>query len=117
MPDWRYVDIFIDPNPNCPDGSCQRFTTKDRPRTVRAVLHSDGPGESTLCDVVGWSSAGGGTPCAAQAVTVEDSGAGTAMLVYGGDWGLRLTPRGGGEPSGEPYLLLADASMVVFEDG
>ncbi len=88
----------------------------DRPRTVRAVHHSDGPGESTLCDVVGWSSEGGGTPCAAQAVTVEDSGAGTAMLVYGGDWGLRLTPHGGGEPTGEPYLLLADASLVVFED-
>ena len=67
------------------------------------------------CDVVGWSSAEGGSACPALSVPVEDSGAGIATLVYGGDWGIRLTPRDGTEPFGEPYLLLADESMLTFE--
>ena len=64
------------------------------------------------CDVAGWSSAADGTPCPARAVSVEDSGAGVATLVYGGDWGLRLLPRDGREPFGEPYLLL-DAEAIL----
>ena len=39
---------------------------------------------------------------------------GLATLVYGGDWGIRLTPEDGSEPFGEPYLLLADDSMLTY---
>lgn len=115
MGGWRYVDIFIEANPNCPEECCQRFTTSTPPRAVRGVQYWIRVDRSTWCDVTGWSSQGGGSPCPARAVTVEDSGAGSATLVYGGDWGLRLTPRDGGKPFGEPYLLLADESMLDFE--
>ncbi len=116
MPAWRYVNIFIDPNPNCPEGCSQRFSTTEPPRIALSVEHQDEKGRSSLCDIVGWSSAGDGTACPARAVAVEDSGAGVAMLVYGGDWGLRLAPRDGSTPFGEPYLLLADESLIVFEE-
>jgi hypothetical protein len=109
------VNVFIEPNPNCPEGCGSRFETAGDARPVTAVRYFIGAEESILCDVVGWSSLGGGTPCAAWAAPVEDSGAGVSTLVYGGDWGLRLTPRDGREPFGEPYLLL-DAEAVIGRD-
>ena len=116
MPAWRYVDIFIEPNPNCPEGCSQRFTSSEPPRLVRRVLYAGRRGGAILCEVTGWSSEGGGTHCPARAVSVEDSGAGVATLIYGGDWGLRLTPCDGSDPFGEPYLLLADDSLITFEE-
>lgn len=109
------VNIFIDPNPNCPEGCGSRFETTGAPRRVTAILYPAAAGESVACDVSGWSSAGGGSACAAWAVPVEDSGAGVSTLVYGGDWGLRLTPRDGREAFGQPYLLL-DAEAVIGPD-
>ncbi len=108
----RFIDVFIDPNPNCPEGCDRRFQAAGEPRAVGRVRYWVGPDEAILCDVAGWSSAGGGTPCEARAVPVDDSGAGVSLLIYGGDWGLRLTPAAGGEPFGEPYLLLDDEDVV-----
>jgi hypothetical protein len=103
-----FIDVFIDPNPNTPEGCGLRFKSEGTPRPVHAVRY-----DGVVHDVVGWSSDGGGTAHPAWAAVVEDSGAGTATLVYGADWGLRLTPRdGGGAPFGEPYLLL-DADAVL----
>ncbi len=117
MPPWRYVNIFIEPNQNCPEGCSQRFTTAEAPRVVSSVEYAVQSDRTVVCDVTGWSSDGGGSPCRARSVTVEDSGAGVATLVYGGDWGLRLTPRDGSAPFGEPYLLLADDSLITLEEG
>ena len=107
-----FIDVFVDPNPNCPEGCGLRFKAEDEPRAVAAVRYHTGPGEAVECDVAGWSSACGGSACAAHAVTVEDSGGGAATLIYGGDWGLRLTPKNGGPAFGEPYLTL-DAANVL----
>jgi hypothetical protein len=96
-----FIDVFVEPNDNAPDGSGLRFKAEGAPRAVARVRY-----DGRDCDVVGWSSAGGGSRCAAQAAIVEDSGSGTALLVWGGDWGVRLTPLDGGAPFGEPYLLL-----------
>jgi len=108
----RFVNRFIEPNPNCPDGCSQRFQATTPSRPVRLIRYSPGGDETILCDVSGWSSAGGGAACAARAVRVEDSGAGSATLIYGGDWGLRLAPRDGRESFGEPYLLIDDEAIV-----
>ncbi len=108
----RFVNLFIDPNPNCPDGCSQRFQATSVPRPVCLIRYAPGGGETILCDVTGWSSAGNGAPCGARAVRVEDSGSGTATLVYGGDWGVRLTPRDGRGAFGEPYLLVDDEAIV-----
>jgi hypothetical protein len=108
----RFVNLFIDPNPSCPEGCDQRFQTTSEPRLVHLIRYARGGGESVECGVAGWTSAGGGTPCPAYAVPVEDSGAGVATLLYGGDWGLRLTPRDGSAPFGEPYLLLDEEAVL-----
>jgi len=108
----RFVNLFIDPNPNCPEGCSQRFQATSEPRPVRQIRYSPGGDETMVCEVTGWSSAGNGTPCPARAVRVEDSGAGVATLIYGGDWGVRLRPRDGGKPFGEPYLLLDDDAVL-----
>lgn len=108
----RIVSVFIEPNPNCPEGCSQRFQATAEPRPVTVIRYSPGGDETILCDVAGWSSEKDGTPCPARAVRVEDSGAGVATLVYGGDWGLRLHPRDGRAPFGEPYLLL-DAGEIL----
>ena len=108
----RFVNLFIDPNPNCPEGCVQRFQAASEPRSVRLVRYARGGEEAVEHEVVGWASAGGGTACPALAVAVEDSGAGVATLLYGGDWGLRLTPRDGRPAFGEPYLLLDEEAIL-----
>jgi hypothetical protein len=55
--------------------------------------------------VTGLSSAG---PCPAQQIVVEDSSAGTAVLIIGGDLGVRLEPG----TLDEPYLLLSADSII-----
>jgi hypothetical protein len=101
----RFIDVFVEPNPNAPEGAGLRWRSESEPRAV-ARVRVDG----RWCAVAGWSSAGGGTPCEARAITVEDSSAGTAVLVIGGDWGVRMQPEDGSPPFGEAYLLLvADA--------
>jgi len=109
---YGFVDLFIDPNPNCADGCGLRYKAESPPRAVSRVRYYRAAADAVDCDVVGWSSDGGGMPRPAQAVLVEDSGSGSAWLVYGDDWGLRLTPRDGAAPFGEPYLLV-DESMLL----
>jgi hypothetical protein len=100
----RFIDVFVDPNPNAPEGCGLRFKATGPSRVV-ARVRLDG----RWCRVAGWSGAG---ECPAQAAVVEDSGAGSAVLIHGGELGLRLFPDEG-EPFGESHLLL-DASAVEW---
>jgi hypothetical protein len=105
-PEPTFIDVFVEPNDNAPEGSGQRFKAEDEARPVSRVRW-----EGRWCRVSGWSSDGDGSPCAAQAITVEDSGSGTAVLIFGGDWGVRLQPEDGSPAFGEAYLLV-DASAA-----
>jgi hypothetical protein len=55
---------------------------------------------------------GDGKRMPAHVVLIEDSGAGSAMLVYGGKHGLRLTSPDGAVTVAEPYLSLAAEALV-----
>jgi len=66
------------------------FDALEEPAQVARVMASDPQGNEHMCDVTGWSRKIG--PCPAYAALVEDSGEGVAMLVYGGDEGIRLKP-------------------------
>jgi len=117
LPGRRYVNVIVEPNPSCPDGCVQRFLAVGETRTVKRVLYSPGGyspggGDAIECDVEGLTGPRGDS-CPARAVSVEDSGAGTALLLYGGDWGLRLRPRDGGAAVSEPYLLLDDDAVLA----
>ena len=114
--------LIIEENPNC--GTEERvFTTSGRPRPV-AQVHLDRPGrESGWWEVTGVEA--DGTFKNAMADVVEDSGAGTAWLVRGGDWGLRFRWPDSGTPWsltderqwGVPFLVLdISGSAIRFRD-
>lgn len=107
----RFIDVFLEPNPNCEECGL-RFKAEDEPRVVTRVRWYDDSDRAVECAIVGWSSAGGGSPVPAMAVTIEDSSSGVAALVYGGDWGLRLTPIGGGESFGQSHLRIGPDDLL-----
>jgi hypothetical protein len=88
-----------------------RFKAVSDPRVVRRVLlDGDGPASTTEWAVESCDENGELGP--AHGITVEDSSAGSSTLVYGGAHGLRLRPVGGASLVAEPYLLLADRSVL-----
>lgn len=114
----EYTEIRVDANDNCPMSAQQVYKTLDEPTKVTGVRIYEGGPEGVLYDITGWSEQG---PVSAYAVGVEDSSAGAAILVYGGDWGVRLRPAGSGsgwdlgsaDQYGETHLVLADREDII----
>ena len=112
------VIVEILENPNCSAADARVFHDLETPRRMHQVRLERRLGHPQWHDVTGWTTAG--TPCPAIIQKVDDSGEGVAFLIYGGDAGLRLKPRGHTEPWrlddskqwGEPFLLVADLSDV-----
>ena len=109
--------IEIAENPNC--AATERvFHDLDAPRPVRRVRLLHAAGTPQWHAVTGWTVAG--VPCPALMTKVDDSGDGVALLVFGGDAGLRLRPEGSEAPWtiddtrqwGEPLLILGDPADV-----
>lgn len=103
-----FIDVFVEPNDNAPEGCGLRFKSEQPPRRAARVRLDE-----RWYDVVGWSSRDGGSACAAMAAVVEDSSAGTATLVWGGDWGLRLLD-GRKAPVGESHLVLEHSDVELL---
>ncbi len=118
---FTYVDV--EPNPNCLMAANQVYKNLGEPFRVAAVRIYEGEPEGRLFAVCGWS--GGEGPAGAYAVRVEDSSAGAAYVVYGGDWGIRLRPAESmadwslhdADQRGETHLVLADAEDLVPAGG
>lgn len=110
-----YTHVEVEANDNTPMMAQQVYKNLGLPFRVRQVRIYEGEPEGKLHDITGWSSGDGGTPVEAYAVHIEDSSAGDAYLVYGGDWGVRLRPAGSesnwdigdAEQFGETHLVLA----------
>ena len=116
-----FTHIEVEANENSPISANMVYQNLADPFPVSRVRIFDGAPEGTVHFVTGWSSAGGGTPVPAFAAQVEDSGAGAAFVVYGGDWGVRLRPESSVEWSltdpdqwGETHLVLADAEDLIL---
>jgi hypothetical protein len=101
---YGFIDVLVEETEGCP-GCAMRWKAESPVRVVASVRYAPETGDPVVCRVSGWSADG---PGPATAVTVEDSGGGTAVLVWGGDHGLRLHPQDGEgrSPFAEPYLLL-----------
>jgi len=84
-----FVEVDVSESANCPMALTRIFDAMQPPAHISNVTTSDPMGRDQMCDVTGWSSQG---PCPAYAALVEDSGEGVAMLIYGGDEGIRLKP-------------------------
>ena len=114
------VWVEVEESPNCPYSPLQTFEAKGRERSADALLVQEVSGHRGPHVAVGWSSEGGGSPCPIKYVLVGDSGAGTSLLVAGGDFGIRLRPAASDAdwsldaPGqwGEPYMLLDPGAPV-----
>ncbi len=82
-----FIEVEVSESTNCPLSLTRMFDAMETPVPVSRVMASGLEGTDRICNVTGWS---GGGPCPAYAVLVEDSGEGIAMLIYGGDEGIRL---------------------------
>jgi hypothetical protein len=105
----RFIDVLVDEHDQIPEGCCMRFQTLQEPCPVHHVRYARGGGPVT-CHVE--SPQVDGSVRAAWAALVEDSGAGSATLIYGDELGLRLRPVDGGETVAESYLLLAHEAVI-----
>ena len=105
----RYIDVVVEEQEGIPDGCELRFHAVGESRTVKRVHYEPLSGAEGEYEVT----AAGGEP--ALAAPVDDSGAGTSILIYGDGRGLRLRQVGaeGGQPIAEPYLLLADDAILA----
>jgi hypothetical protein len=118
------VIVEVESNPNCEQSVFARFKELGPPRPVSQIRTYDRGTEGEWCWITGWTDNPANPHCQAYVQAVEDSGAGSAHIVFGGIWGLRLKPVPLEEPWdvesrnqwGESYLALASTSDVRFAD-
>ena len=113
--------LEIPPNPNCEAMELRVFHDLEPPRPVAQVrLYESTGATGRWYAVTGWTLAG--ESCPALARKVDDSGDGVALLVSGGDAGLRLQSAGRQAPwrlddagqHGLPFLLIAETDDLRF---
>jgi hypothetical protein len=110
-----YTHVEVEPNDNTPMMAQQVYKNVGLPFAIAQVRIYEGVPGGQLCSITGWSSENGGSPVAVYAVQIDDSSEGSAFLVYGGDYGVRLKPGDSEEPWdtastdqwGETHLVLA----------
>jgi len=112
--------LLIDENENCAEGGSWRFNALEPPRPVTRVRLYDAAPAGEWFDVVGWSGRPDRPVCGATVQKIDDSGAGVAYLITGGECGVRLKPAG--DPSewdvqnsrqrGVPYLIVPSIQDV-----
>ena len=116
------VLVEISSNSNCEPVDLRVFHDVEAPRPVRQVCLQRLNEPSAWYDITGWTL--DNRPCPAMACRVDDSGEGLAVLVTGGEAGLRLRPAGSGstwslEDAGQwgaSFLLMADEAGVLLYD-
>ena len=109
----RFIEIQVEEHPELPEGCSLRFRARGEGAPIDRVMWESESGRAGIFRVVARSS--DGNALAATAYAVDDSSAGTSILVVGGDHGLRLTPVGGDESEtvAEPYLLVSRTALVT----
>lgn len=99
-----FVNVQVEEHDALPEGCCLRFRAQSAGRAVARIAYESEAGVGGGWSVEGRAS--DGTLVAATAFEVDDSSAGTSLLIVGGDHGLRLTSIATGETIAEAYLLL-----------
>jgi hypothetical protein len=112
--------VEVDSNPNCGSSVFLRFKEVAPPQAISHVKIYDRSSRGEWCAVTGWCDDPHLPACPAYVQKVEDSGAGVALLVFGGNYGIRLKPESclddwsldHPEQWGEAYLSLSDERDV-----
>jgi hypothetical protein len=115
------MQIEVEPNPNCQGSEQYIFNEIEETRPIRGIRVED-RGREVVCDVTGVSTGGGWVQ--AYATKINDSGNGTAYLITGGEWGIRIKPSHlTGEPWsltnerqwGEPFKVYGEAEDIIYQ--
>ena len=112
-----FIEVDVESGENSDMSLVRMFDATEDPWEITWVVALRRDGTEGPCAVTGWSADG---PCAARAAPVWDSGDGVALLVYGGDEGIRLQHADAETPWdlndsgqwGEPCLLLEVGTQV-----
>lgn len=106
-----FIEVEVEAGDNCDFSFTRVYSSTEDPKLITRVQAPGPRGEIDHFDVIGWSTQG---PTPARLATVDDSGEGRVLLVYGGNEGIRLRPAGSNDQWsldasdqwGEPCLLL-----------
>jgi hypothetical protein len=112
-----FIEVEVDAGDNAEWSLLRVFDAREEPHEVTRVVTLRRDGSEGPCAITGWSAEGA---CPARAAKVWDSGDGVALLIYGGDEGVRLqhadssAPWDVADPNqwGEPCLLLESDTEV-----
>lgn len=121
MPESIYLEV--EDNPSCDYMPLMLYEAHAAAVPVSQIMLDEPDRPPGLYAVTGWSSADGGSPCAAMYAPVSDSGQAVVHLIFGGDWGIRMKPAASNAAwdiddaaqFGEPYLMLMDESGIVLD--
>jgi hypothetical protein len=116
-----YTHIDVEANDNTPMMAQQVYKNIGVPYPITHVRVYEGEPDGQLCAICGWSSDAADPVAKAYAVPIEDSSEGRAILVYGGDWGVRLRPAESDaawsledmDQWGETHLVLASEDDIM----
>ena len=84
-----FIEVDVSEGENCSEALNLIFNGLAEPVPISRVRAPGPDGPEVLCAITGWSLEG---PCQAYSALVEESGEGEAILVFGGDQGIRLKP-------------------------
>ena len=108
--DSGYVEVYVEPHDDLPDGASMRYKAESKPERVYRVRYESDEGDDGVWEVS--SPDGAGRDVGVYHVLVEDSGAGTSALIFGDEFGLRLRNEDTGTEVAEAYLLLDPDDVV-----
>lgn len=116
--------LEVESGENCEMSVFLRFKEVGPPKAVVEIKIYDRSPKGEWCDVVGFTDDEENPWCVAMAQPVEDSGAGLAILIFGGVGGLRLKPVSCEEEWNlesprqwaETHLLIGDSRDLRYAD-
>jgi hypothetical protein len=114
--------LEIEQNSNFEGSYFVRFKEVGPPRQITHIKSYERASRGEWCEVTGWCDDLAHPLCPAYAQKVEDSGAGTSYIIFGGKWGIRLKPEAyAGEWNlhdadqwGEGYLSIGEERDLRF---
>lgn len=113
------MELNIEANSNCGEEGQFVFMESSAPRSIDWIMVSV-KGQDQKFKIVGVHK--DGSFGSAFAVSIDDSGEGTAFLIYGGEWGVRYQPESlqdawdlsNSAQLGDPYKIYASPEDIGF---